>query len=551
MTSRDRFDEDEPGAWRELSIFVGGQKEDQNEEKTSSKRLSVLSTFLFGGEGHAKENPVDMCPGWGPLIPLNSRPPLPMFPTHTLGPLEPFVREVSTAIQVDESIAALAALTAVGSLLTSWCEVEGKENFRQRPNLYTCTVLASGGAKSPVIKEVRRPLEELQKIREMKALPLLAKKQLEKEAKEARLGRIMTFLKDPKQDPASAAYQKALADATALKVEVDSIKIVTPRIFLEDFTPEVLGKLLGEHRSLAVITAEAGVFDMDRYSDTTNLDIILKAYDGEYYQVDRIMRAPVVAEKPLLSIAVSAQPKAVARFVDDIVKSDRGLTQRFLYAAPPVPFRDSKSPAASQIVLAQYRELVFRLGDLEDKHWAKENPQPKVFYLDDEALLIWHRFTQWEEKNKGDIDHPFAAWASKLWGTLLRLSLILHMLDPDPPDRICRSTVERAEEILKFCWQHTRFIFRVETPTNRVAQRILDWALGPTNQGSEFSLRQVVRALARHGETSLKFEEALSYLVQTNHLQRIEPPPSGKRGRPPGPRFTVRPSLLPDDAEGD
>src|SRR5690606_9880082 len=88
---------------------------------------------------------------------------------------------------------------------------------------------------------------------------------------------------------------------------------------------------------VGIISAEGGVFASisGRYQQgTPQLDLILKAYDGDPYRVDRVGRDPITIARPAVVLGLTVQPHVLAETTHTPALRERGLMGRFTYCVP-------------------------------------------------------------------------------------------------------------------------------------------------------------------------------------------------------------------------
>ena len=152
-----------------------------------------------------------------------------------------------------------------------------------------------------------------------------------------------------------------------------------------------------------------------RYSNgVSNLDAVLKAFDGSTIRVDRIGREPDYVESPALTFGLSVQPIVLAGVTDCHPEiRDRGLLARFVSAIPDVTFgpvrvgyREIEPPPVPPGVREQYHRIV-RL------HTELEVPdEPAELGLTAEASVL---FTAWRVHWKSGAV-PTGIWLSSRRG---------------------------------------------------------------------------------------------------------------------------------------
>jgi hypothetical protein len=104
-----------------------------------------------------------------------------------------------------------------------------------------------------------------------------------------------------------------------------------------------------------------GRFTADNSAD---IDLLLSGYSVESFSESRVSRGNKHFEHPCISILWLVQPSLLADLIGDEKAVDRGLTARFLYAAPPatdIPHDDGHLIEVPAAAIERWGELVRRL----------------------------------------------------------------------------------------------------------------------------------------------------------------------------------------------
>jgi replicative DNA helicase len=84
-----------------------------------------------------------------------------------------------------------------------------------------------------------------------------------------------------------------------------------------------------------------------QYGNRPNLDLLLKAHDGDPTTVVRVKnKEPHALMSPQLTIGVLTQPEVLRQVMGVEGAFDRGLVARFMISAPPDPLGQRKSRSA-------------------------------------------------------------------------------------------------------------------------------------------------------------------------------------------------------------
>ena len=195
-----------------------------------------------------------------------------------------------------------------------------------------------------------------------------------------------------------------------------------PRLLADDSTPEAMARLMGEQGGrLGVLSAEGGLFSTlaGRYaSGVPNLDLVLKAWSGDFCRVDRISRETVTLTEPVLSIGLAIQPDILASLAEAKHFRGAGLLARFLYSLPTslVGTRKAEPAAVPEAVSAAYGAAVDALARA-----VRASARTTEMKLADEARATLNAFRESMEPRLhpegGDLAE-IADWANSFLGSL-------------------------------------------------------------------------------------------------------------------------------------
>lgn len=394
----------------------------------------------------------------------------PAFPLHALSPAwktwvadTARLQRVSTDIAGTNSLGALSAIAAWRA--TPLLVADGA--LVSPLNLYTVAIEESGANKSGVHKQAIAPLVEiearlrddpsLRRQREQAAAEHMAAaakvkaltEQLEKQARTEAEGK-------PWKGQSDRALKAALADAEeALE---DRPRPSKPRLLADDATPESLVPLLANNPAICLATSEAqGIFALfsGRYGKGANLELLLKAHDGESHHTDRRSGDAILLPRPYLALVLSAQPVTVMRlagFDGDLY--ERGVIGRILWSYPYTLCGHRESPpdeGVSPSVTLGYKQLFERIHGLVSPIDHRGKPIPMRLHHDARALTAeFYRATEPRIAEGADW-----AWCrsvvSKMRSQVLRIAGLLHLCDGrSPTDPITADVVSRALELATY-----------------------------------------------------------------------------------------------------
>jgi Protein of unknown function (DUF3987) len=309
---------------------------------------------------------------------------------------------------------------------------------------------------------------------------------------------------------------------------------------------------------MAVMSPEGGVFDLmgGRYATggVPNFEVYLKAHTGDPLRVSRGTRPDEFVLHPALTIGLTVQPEVMRGLATRREFRGKGLLARFLYALPEsrLGYRETDSPPVPEAVRATYAAGVAKLLDLSATVDDRGRSAAHLLRLAPEAVAQWHAFTAWREpklRPAGPMG-TLTDWAAKLSGTVARLAGLLHMaerVDDVMPWSvpISGSTMAHAVDIAKYLIPHARAAF-IEIGSDQLvgaALRVMAW-IDETDR-TEFTERDLYRALRGLFPTARDTKPVLALLLEHAYIRRRPPEPRpidrGPGGRPPTPHYDVNP----------
>ena len=226
--------------------------------------------------------------GWDDPLPLVTNENLPAFPIEALPPVVAnMALAVTEANQVPVDLPAIMGLAALSASLVGRVKLCLNPSWSETINVFALGLIDSGNRKSSTVKAMTGPLFDLQYELQQQARPVInaakaRKRALEDVAKAA----ANALRKHPEnQDHMQRAEQANFAATTFTVPEL-------PLLIVSDATPEALGVRLAEQAErLAVFDAEGGgLITMmgGQYGNRPNLDLLLKAHDGDPTTIVRV-----------------------------------------------------------------------------------------------------------------------------------------------------------------------------------------------------------------------------------------------------------------------
>lgn len=454
---------------------------------------------------------------WPDPQPLEVVADLPPFPIHCLPPwMSGICEHLADSVQIDIAVPAQVAIGVLSAALTRKASVDITPIIKDQPlNLYLCAASPSGAGKSPVFKELTRPLVEWQSELRKAAEHNVARSKAEKRIAERDLRTAVD-----------------VDEMMKLQAVTDSPLPPMPRVIVADATPESLVGLLEHHRNLALISDEAGLLDMVAGAYAANRvvndKIYLNAWDGADYIRDRkgsggAAPEETIVSNPLLTIAITAQPAVLASMSNARQLDDKGFLQRFMWALPEDRrgTRDRSRILGSDFDASTIAEYVARMMEM----------CRATYTMPVRLRFAWEssvRFAEWNQENEGRIGFGgdleiVATWVAKQEASVGRLAALLHIANGNEwSSPITVDTLERSIEIGEWWAAHARAVWQMwggDDLSGRQVRVIARWI---ERKGLDrFTLRDSYAANRNSLSTADEAVSALSVLVGLDWL-RVE-----------------------------
>ncbi|MER6251366.1 DUF3987 domain-containing protein [Streptomyces sp. NPDC001584] len=484
---------------------------------------------------------------WAEPLPLNVQPKLPAFPTHALpGWLADYVAAVAEETQTPPDMAGALALSVLSTASGGRSVVQVRGRWREPTNLFVVVALGPANRKSSVFAAMTRPLYEAEKsLVEGASLAIVEAEVTAKMAREAadKTAAQAAKAEGPERD-------NLIAEAIGLAQVAETLTVpACPRLLADDATPEVLTTLLAEQGGrLAVMSAEGGIFDIiaGRYSGIPNMEVFLKGHAGDRLRVDRRSREEFI-EAPALTMGLAVQPSVLEEIGKNRGFDGRGLLARFLYCLPEslVGHRRINPDQVPAAVAATYERNVYaltlRLADWTDPLVIQLTPEA------DRALISYEERLEPQLKAKGGRLGHIDKWAGKLVGATARIAGLLHLaahVDGGSHDPITEATLRAAIEIADYFTAHALTVFDLMGADTSLARARALLTVLEHNGWESITRRDLFAKLSRSEfPTVAELEPALALLEEHGYLRTDTPPRTGKRGRPPAPRYLIHPNV--------
>ncbi len=359
---------------------------------------------------------------------------------------------------------------------------------------------------------------------------------------------------ETKVETAKAAHKKWLRevdDATEAgtpppSMPPEAVKVppfVTPRLYVSTSTIEKIAPLIRARPAGLVLIADelAGLFStMSRYSNGSDREFWLEAWNGKPYRVERVGNTAVDLDHLLVGIVGGFQPDKVSRAFDG---DNDGFYARFCFAWPDEPpYRP-----LSQEIEAVTPELVNALSRLIRLSEPTEDVfVPRDLPLTRDASDTFEQFRERLHGQKVGLDGREREWWSKGATQVLRLAGTIALLEwawsAEAAElvEIGNPSMEAAITIWsEFFWPHSRACLRQVglTKTQADARRVLLWC--KRERVDEIRVLEARRDALGQTLDAKQTEDLLDTLTNRGWLRKCT---TQTRGRPLH-RWTVNPIL--------
>jgi hypothetical protein len=379
--------------------------------------------------------------------------PLPPWEKDLLPPaLEDLAEALGGRHLVEPTAPAVAMLAAVSAVLGYRKVVVAPEpdnpSWEEVPVLWVALVGPPGSGKSPILRDVTRPLWAIEH-------DLAEANRRDWEEYEVDLER----------------WQGAKRGERGEKP-----KTPTPRrLVVSDITPEKLGVILEGNPAVLVHVDELkGLIQSWRREDrAAGRAFFMSAYHGNSSVIDRVMRGTIYLPRPQVAILGGIQPGPWHQVVRGGLgrgEDADGLLQRFtpVVIDPLPPVREP--PPVPKDLLWGYEEVVMRLWG--ESIPERVSPSPEAYHLWRE----W-RFETLQDQRNPEVPEAWRGYLSKRMGLTARLAGILSVLWGED-GVISERTMARAIVLVKRILEpHARRAWRVGqvgdiSPALRLAKKL-------------------------------------------------------------------------------
>ena len=493
------------------------------------------------------------CEPWDEPVPLGP-PPLPSFPVEQLGGrLSEYVGAVAQCYQVPTDVPAMLALSAIALCVSKRYEVRVRPDWAEALTVYVAVAMDPGERKTRVLRTLRKPLADIEREVAINLADDIRSAERNRGLAEDCVGSLRKKAASATAGPEARTLAEAELDDAYRTLDEITVP-VPPRLFIDDTTPEALGRIIADNGGrIGALSSEGGVFETlaGRYQKgIPNIDLVLKGWDGsEPWILDRKGENRRV-NAPIVTYGFAVQPDVIRGLAEKPGFRGRGLIGRFLYSLPQslMGGRDICPPPVPGELLEWWARL---MRDLQGAHEERdENGEilTRGIAFTDGARLALENFAREMEARLGPAGdlRIMTDWAGKLVGTTGRIAGLLHVADA--PGNVERSVpgnaVRRAVIIARYLIPHAQAALDLmeADPVVERARHLLAWIL---RRGElEFSSRDALDGMRRECRRMAHVQEALDDLAERSYVRREDTSHEGGPGRPRSPQWEVNPRAL-------
>ena len=463
---------------------------------------------------------------------------LPEFPVDVLSkPLRYWLLPAARGAGVRPDHVVIPLLTVASTLVGASRLIRASRSWAEPLALWTSVVGFSGSGKTPGLNVTLRALAAIERDRKAKLGKL-------RRAHELRVETAKAAAKKWKAEVAVAVEEGRPAPEMPPEA-VEPGEFILPRLAVTNATIERLPALLQARPSgLAAIYDElAGLFlNMARYSNGSDREFWLQAWNGQRYVVERQGRPAIEIDHLLIGVTGGLQPdKLAASFKGDC----DGMYARMLFGWPAEPAYQALSNDVDELD-PKFQNALARLADLpeiEDGHLVRRSIR-----LSDEASAEFEQFRESMYRRREALDGREREWFAKGPGQVLRLAGTLCLLDwamaghAEEPQQIDAGFLRAAIRLWReYFLPHARAALRQIglTDQHANARRVLRWA---RTEGRHTLSREDVRrdALAQYLDAE-QTQKLINGLAAAGWFREVSNQKTG-RGRPAR-RWVVNPQL--------
>jgi putative DNA primase/helicase len=446
------------------------------------------------------------------------------------------IDDISDRMQVPPDYVAAGAVVSLAGCVNRRATIRPKriDTWEVTPNLWGMVVAPPGYLKSPILREVTRPLTRIEEL--WRETHKLASGEYAIEIEKAKLRR----------QAWSEAYKQAVKRDKQLPVEPDDS--ITPpaqkRLLIGDATFEKLHEILSENPAGVLSVRDeliSWLGELEKPGRESERGFYLQAWNGDGgFSVDRIGRGTVHAPHVCLSLIGNLQPARLRNYLRDTLTggpSDDGLIQRFqILVWPDVDAtwtNVDREPNHAAILAVE--KIFTKLANL-----SADAPIQLHFCADAQQLFdAWRAELEAKVRGECNLHAALVAHLSKyrsLFPTLAGLFELADLAvaggDLGGEALISLDHTRQAAALCDYLESHARRVYDCMVSPEMASARELARHLSAGDLPERFSTRDVYR----HGWSGLTQPEqarkALELLNDSEWVRQQEAPPSVIGGRP-------------------
>lgn len=464
---------------------------------------------------------------WDPIIDL-SEIKIPIFPLEIFpNDIRNYIQSVSVSIQVAVDAVAMYFFSVLSTAVTNKFTIKPKADWEEYLNLFVLIVAGPSERKTPVYKELIKPLiksleeinkENLSKILNEKAQEKILKKEIQ-ELENLKITELCDTDKEECQRKLTNLYLELE------KFEQTKTKVID--LIASDITVEKMAEEMENNGgALAILSSEGSEFlgiINGRYSNNQNYDFVLKGYSNEPINVKRMgNNRNINIDTAVLTVGLFTQPKVIEELPSSVLS--RGLMQRFIYCYPKslAGYRVPESPTVNLVYKETYsRQLKKLLGFCLKGHkielsFSKESQkQFNNIRLINEKIHL--------EENKSE---AYKQWIGKFDGNLARIMGLLHIMDHltnlnNMPTEIAVEVVERASILRNYIIANAELAFGIleDTHISNDTYYVLQKIKNKYGNCSEVPYQKLWQDVSGKLKKSKVLREILNSLEEMNYLK--------------------------------
>ncbi len=452
---------------------------------------------------------------WGSLGISDTRIPLPL--DRLPKGIAAFIRAVSESLQVPPDLVFLPGLAVLAGA------TRGRFRVQPRPNdpkwveplaLFTAVFMDPGERKSATLDRVAQPLRDI----ETELIEQARISVQESEESHIRLSdRVKLTRNKCVKDPGSIDLQAEYDEA---KSELHNfVPAVSPRIVVDDITPERLAAIMGEQGGSVTQLSDEGGFLKNlagRYNEgRANLDLVNKGYSGGSVIVDRIGRESIVIKRAHLAVGLLVQPDVLREMAKNSEMAGRGFLDRFLFAQPvsTVGGREIDTAPVPENVSDYWHAGVRSLVSASSELLNAGDCRTLALSSDGYALYkSWWNVKESRLGTEGDLA-SLQGWVSKYEGMVLRIAALFTLFENPQAEHVETAHMEAALSLWDYLLGQVQFVFGNPVTGSRAKVLAAIKDLGQP----EFTLRDIHRKV--QNQAWVKGDSANKIKAELTHLQ--------------------------------